>query len=401
VTGVPKTVVLGVTGSIAAYKSAEIVSRFRKLAVNVRVILTSAGSKFITPLTLETLSHAPVITDMWSRETPWEVEHISLAKAADAFLVAPASADFIAKAAYGIADDMLTTTLLATRAPVIVAPAMNSFMYSNPAVRENIAKLKQRGFIFIEPEEGLLACGDTGSGRLAEPSLIVEKVTFLLYRKKDLIGKRIIVSAGPTREQIDPVRFISNRSTGKMGFAIAEAAGERGAEVTLVAGKTDIQAPSCRERVDVISTEDMFRAIDERFTNCDALIMAAAPADFTPANVSDHKIKKKENLSLTLELKPTPDILSGMGGKKENRLLVGFAAETNNIEAYAREKLTAKNLDMIAANNVSEKGSGFETDTNSVTMYFKDGSVKSSGMKSKREVADFILDCLIEEMAKR
>jgi phosphopantothenoylcysteine decarboxylase/phosphopantothenate--cysteine ligase len=317
------------------------------------------------------------------------------------FLIAPASADFLAKAAYGIADDMLTTTLLATRAAVVAAPAMNSFMYSNPIVRENIARLKQRGFIFIEPEEGLLACGDTGSGRLAEPSSIIDRVMTLLYPKKDLIGKRIIVSAGPTREQIDPVRFISNRSTGKMGFAIAEAASERGADVTLVAGKTDLRAPFVAERVDVISTEDMYRAIDERFTGCHALIMAAAPADFTPANVSGHKIKKKENSVLTLELKPTSDILKSMGGKKDSRILVGFAAETDNIEAYAKEKLAAKNLDMIAANNVLEKGSGFETDTNSVTIYFRDGSERSSGMKSKREVADFILDCLAEKMAKQ
>ncbi|OQB25036.1 MAG: Coenzyme A biosynthesis bifunctional protein CoaBC [Firmicutes bacterium ADurb.Bin182] len=390
-----KTVVLGVTGSIAAYKSAEIVSRFRKLDVDVRVILTASGSKFITPLTLETLSRAPVITDMWSRETPWEVEHISLAKAADVFLVAPASANFLAKAAYGIADDMLTTTLLATRARIAVAPAMNALMYSNSVVRENISKLKGRGVVFIEPGEGILACGDTGSGRLAEPSLIVEKVMELLHPKLDLKGKNIIVSAGPTREHLDPVRFLSNRSTGKMGFAIAEAAAERGATVTLISGKTELETPFGTERVDVVSTREMYDAIDKRFSKCDALIMAAAPSDFTPVRVFENKIKKQANEDMKIEFKPTVDILKSVGQKKNDQIMIGFAAETENIEAYAREKLVNKNLDIIAANDISAEGTGFETDTNSVTLYFKDGSVKSSGLRSKREVADFILNFLV------
>ena len=396
----PKTVILGVTGSIAAYKSAEIVSRLKKSGVDVRVILTASGSKFITPLTLETLSLSPVVTDMFNRETPFEVEHISLAKAADVFLIAPASANFLAKAAMGIADDMLTTTLLATRAPVAVAPAMNSFMYLNPTVQKNIAILKEKGFMFIEPEEGLLACGDEGTGRLADPSNIVKRVMALLYPKRDLVNHRLLVSAGPTQEPIDPVRYLTNRSTGKMGFAIAEAAKERGADVTLIAGKTELKTPKGVKRIDVLTTEDMYRAINGAFEMCDTLIMAAAPADFTPAAYSENKIKKSGN-TMTLELKPAIDILKTISEKKNGHCLIGFAAETENIELYAKKKLVSKYLNMIVANDVTAKGAGFGTDTNAVTLYFPDGTSKKSGLVHKREIADFILDHILTDNRPR
>ncbi|MEL7609871.1 MAG: bifunctional phosphopantothenoylcysteine decarboxylase/phosphopantothenate--cysteine ligase CoaBC [Bacillota bacterium] len=392
-----KTVVLGVTGSIAAYKAAEIVSRLKKRDIDVRVILTKAGEQFITPLTLETLSHAPVVVDMFHRDAPWEVEHIALAKRADVFLIAPASADFIAKAAHGVADDMLTTTLLATKAPVLVAPAMNSAMYENPAVRENIEILKRRGFMFIDPDEGLLACGDTGSGRLAEPSDIVERTMRALYPKRDFEGVRALVSAGPTQEKIDPVRYLTNRSSGKMGYAIAEALTERGASVTLVSGPTGLAAPSGVDRVDVRSSQEMFRAIDGLFEECDLLIMAAAPADYTIAQPKDHKIKKSGSATLSLELSPTRDILGAMGEKKEKRMLVGFAAETEELAKNAREKLARKNLDMIFANDVSGTDTGFGVSTNSLTLYLPDGSELNSGLMQKREVADWMLD----QIAKR
>lgn len=390
------TVVLGVTGSIAAYKAAEIVSGLRKRGVAVRVILTRAGAEFITPLTLETLSAAPVVADMFNRTTPWEVEHISLAKQADLFLIAPASADIIAKAAHGIADDMLSTTLLATKAPVYFAPAMNVNMYENVAVQENIALLCRRGCKMIEPESGMLACGDTGKGRLASVDEIINTVMSALAVKRDLDGKRIVVSAGPTRESIDPVRFISNRSSGRMGYAIAEAAYKRGASVTLISGPTQLDAPQGVKRVEIMSSEDMFNAVDAAFSDCDALIMAAAPADFTVEETAEHKIKKDGRDELTLKLVPTKDILAHMGGKKGNRKLIGFAAETRDIAEYAAKKLERKNLDMIFANDVSAPGVGFGYDTNALTMYSRDGSSDASGLISKAEAADWLLDKLVK-----
>lgn len=392
-----KTVVLGVTGSIAAYKAAEIVSRLKKCDVDVHVILTKAGEQFITPLTLETLSHAPVVVDLFRRDTPWEVEHIALAKRADVFLIAPASADFLAKAAHGIADDMLTTTLLATNAPVLVAPAMNSAMYEHPAVQENIAILKRRGYLFIDPNEGLLACGDTGSGRLAEPVDIVERTIRALYPKRDFEGVRTLVSAGPTQEKIDPVRYLTNRSSGKMGYAIAEALTERGAIVTLVSGPTGLPVPNGVKCVDVRSSMEMFQAIDERFEECDMLIMAAAPADYTIAQPKDYKIKKTEEKTLTIELLPTRDILRAMGEKKGDRLLIGFAAETQELSKNAKEKLAKKNLDMIFANDVLGKDTGFAVSTNNLMLYLPDGNELESGLMEKREVAHWMLD----QIAKR
>ena len=393
----PKCVVLGITGSIAAYKAAEIVSRFVKNGVDVRVILTKAGAEFITPLTLETLSHAPVTVDMFHRESPWEVEHIALAKRADVFLVAPASADILAKAAHGIADDMLSTTLLATRAPVVFAPAMNTNMYLHPANETNMEILRERGCMFIEPEEGLLACGDIGKGRMAEPGEIVEKVMAMLAPRLDLSGKRILVSAGPTIEDIDPVRYLTNRSSGKMGYALAEAASARGAEVTLVSGPTALNCPPGVTRVNVRSSEDMFRAIDSAFDDCDILIMAAAPADFTPEAAAEHKIKKNGE-GITLALRPTRDILASMGRKKGFQILAGFAAETRDLEAYAKAKLEKKNLDMIFANDVVAPNAGFAVSTNSLTMYAREGEPKQSGLMSKLNAAHWVLDQIVSRM---
>ncbi len=386
-----KTIVLGVTGSIAAYKAADIVSRLKKKGYEVRVILTKSGAHFITPLTLETLSKSAVYVDQFSRETPYDVTHISLAKDADVFLVAPASANFIAKAANGIADDLITTTYLATRAPVIIAPAMNDKMLTHEATMNNIAILEKRGAKFIETEEGLLACNDVGKGRLAQVDDIIKAVEDVINPKRDLEGKNIIVSAGPTIEDIDPVRYLTNRSSGKMGFAIAAAAARRGANVTLIAGPVTLSTPQGVERVDIRSTKNMFEAINDRFDNAHALIMAAAPADFTPETVNENKIKKTGG-ELELTLQKTPDILASMGKNKKNQVLVGFAAETNDVENYAKGKLERKNLDFIAANDVSAKGVGFACDTNAVTLYSKSGKHENSGLLSKEALADWLLD---------
>ena len=392
-----KNVVLGVTGSIAAYKACDIVSRLRKQGVDVHVILTRAGAEIITPLALETMSANPVVVDMFHRENPWEVEHISLAKRADVFLVAPATANFLGKAAHGIADDMLTTTILATRAPVLVAPAMNVNMYENPVVQENIALLKKRGWHFIEPDAGLLACGDVGKGRLAEPEAIVAAAMELLYPRRDLAGKHVLVSAGPTQERIDPVRYITNRSSGKMGYAIAEAAAARGARVTLISGPVTLPVPEGVERVNVISSQDMFEAVHAAFDSCDGLIMAAAPADFTPAAFAEQKIKKNGREGMTLELAATRDILKSIGERKRQQRVMGFAAETEHLAENATKKLEAKNLDMIAANDVTAAGAGFAVDTNAVTLYKRDGSSEQSGTMPKRALADWLLDRLFEK----
>ena len=392
-----KNVVLGVTGSIAAYKACDIVSRLRKQGVDVHVILTRAGAEIITPLALETMSANPVVVDMFHRENPWEVEHISLAKRADVFLVAPATANFLGKAAHGIADDMLTTTILATRAQVLVAPAMNVNMYENPVVQENIALLKKRGWHFIEPDAGLLACGDVGKGRLAEPETIVAAAMELLYPRRDLAGKHVLVSAGPTQERIDPVRYITNRSSGKMGYAIAEAAAARGARVTLISGPVTLPVPEGVERVNVISSQDMFEAVHAAFDSCDRLIMAAAPADFTPAAFAEQKIKKNGREGMTLELAATRDILKSIGERKRQQRVMGFAAETEHLAENAAKKLEAKNLDMIAANDVTAAGAGFAVDTNAVTLYKRDGSSEQSGTMPKRALADWLLDRLFEK----
>mgnify|MGYP000996434213 FL=1 len=392
-----KTVVLGVTGSIAAYKACDIISGLKKQGLNVRVILTEAGAKIITPLALEAMSGAPVVTNMFSREAPWEIEHISLAKAADLFLIAPATANFLAKAAHGIADDMLSTTILATRAPILVAPAMNSAMYLNPVVQENMAILEKRGYGFIRPASGRLACGDEGVGKLAAVEDIIAAAMAALYPRQDLKGKRILVSAGPTRERIDPVRYITNRSSGKMGYAIARAAAERGAEVTLVSGPVTLTPPQGVELVNIVSSADMFEAVTSRFDACDALIMAAAPADFTPAKAVEQKIKKQGG-GMELSLVNTQDILAAVGARKGGRTLMGFAAESENLAENAKAKLQRKNLDFIAANDILAMDAGFGVDTNRVTLYDDGGGSRDSGPMTKEALADWLLDALAQRM---
>lgn len=390
-----KHVVMGVTGSIAAYKACDIISALRKSGVDVHVILTHAGAEIITPLTLETISGNRVVKDMFDSDRHFEVEHISLAKLADLFLVAPATANFIGKMASGIADDMLTTTVMATTAPVMIAPAMNTNMYLDAATQANIETLKRRGCEFIDPATGRLACGDEGIGKLAAVEDIVRAVLDKLNVKRDLEGKRVLVTAGPTREAIDPVRYITNRSSGKMGYAIAEAAAERGADVTLISGPVSLRTPDGVKRVDIVSSDELCDSVIERFPGCDILVMAAAPADFTPAEFSSEKIKKGGD-NLTLNLRATRDILKTIAPLKSNQKVMGFAAETHNVENNAIEKLKRKKLDFIAANDVTAEGAGFGTDTNIITLYGADGSREHSGMVTKREAADWLLDRLVK-----
>ena len=390
-----KHVVMGVTGSIAAYKACDIISALRKSGVDVHVILTHAGAEIITPLTLETISGNRVVKDMFDSDRHFEVEHISLAKLADLFLVAPATANFIGKMASGIADDMLTTTVMATTAPVMIAPAMKTNMYLDAATQANIEILKRRGCEFIAPATGHLACGDEGIGKLAAVEDIVRAVLDKLNVKRDLEGKRVLVTAGPTREAIDPVRYITNRSSGKMGYAIAEAAAERGADVTLISGPVSLRTPSGVKRVDIVSSDELCDSVIERFPGCDILVMAAAPADFTPAEFSSEKIKKGGD-NLTLNLRATRDILKTIAPLKSNQKVMGFAAETHNVENNAIEKLKRKKLDFIAANDVTAEGAGFGTDTNIITLYGADGSREHSGMVTKREAADWLLDRLVK-----
>ena len=390
-----KHVVMGVTGSIAAYKACDIISALRKSGVDVHVILTHAGAEIITPLTLETISGNRVVKDMFDSDRHFEVEHISLAKLADLFLVAPATANFIGKMASGIADDMLTTTVMATTAPVMIAPAMNTNMYLDAATQANIETLKRRGCELIAPATGHLACGDEGIGKLAAVEDIVRAVLDKLNVKRDLEGKRVLVTAGPTREAIDPVRYITNRSSGKMGYAIAEAAAERGADVTLISGPVSLRTPGGVKRVDIVSSGELCDSVIECFPGCDILVMAAAPADFTPAEFSSEKIKKGGD-NLTLNLRATRDILKTIAPLKSNQKVMGFAAETHNVENNAIEKLKRKKLDFIAANDVTAEGAGFGTDTNIITLYGADGSREHSGMVTKREAADWLLDRLVK-----
>ncbi len=401
-------VVLGVTGGIACYKSAAVVSALCKSGINVDVIMTENATRFVGPMTFQTLSKNPVTVDTFGSVKYWEVEHIALAEKADVMLIAPATADIIGKVASGIADDMLSTTIMAVTAPVVFAPSMNVHMYENPVVQENIARLKKLGYRFIEPGEGLLACGDTGRGRMAEPEEITAYVDNLLKSAdsgkediaesmpvRDLEGHRIMVTAGPTVEEIDPVRYISNRSSGKMGYAVAERALHRGADVVLISGPVNISAPEGVELIRVTSTRDMLRACESVFDGVDAVIKAAAPSDFHVVNASEHKIKKDGNGGISLQLKENPDILATLGKKKGDRILIGFAAETRNLEEYARKKIRRKNLDMIVANNVALPEAGFDKDTNIVEFITPDGRIERFDTMQKSEVADLILDRLV------
>ncbi|HPT75787.1 MAG TPA: bifunctional phosphopantothenoylcysteine decarboxylase/phosphopantothenate--cysteine ligase CoaBC [Defluviitaleaceae bacterium] len=387
-----KTVVLGVTGGIAAYKACEIASRLVKSGIEVNVIMTRSAQEFVRPLVFQSLTNRPVATDMFKEPVTWDIEHISLAKKADLFLIAPATANIIGKIAAGIADDMLSTTVMATKAPVVIAPAMNTAMYNNVIVQRNIQTLSDLGYHFISPAEGRLACGDTGIGKLADVDIIVEKVLELLDQQpQDYKGKKVVVTAGPTREALDPVRYISNHSSGKMGYSLAEAAVKRGAEVILISGPTHIKPPCGCQTIFVTTTEEMYQEVIKHYENADVLIKAAAPSDYTPEFVSDHKIKKNKE-GLTIKLKLNKDILKELGRLKKKQILVGFAAETDNELEYGKKKLEEKNLDMICINNVAQENVGFGYDTNKITLVKKTGEEKSLPLMSKKELANMILD---------
>jgi phosphopantothenoylcysteine decarboxylase/phosphopantothenate--cysteine ligase len=386
-----KTVILGVTGSIAAYKAAELASLMVKRNYAVHVIMTPAATRFITPLTLQAISQNPVHVDMFASPGSWEIGHISLAGRADLVLVAPASADFIARLAAGMADDLLAATIMATRATVLLAPAMNDGMYANPVLQEKIVYLKGVGYRFIEPETGRLACGTVGQGRLASSDAIIGAVSQALSSYRDLAGKRILVTAGPTREPLDPVRYLSNYSSGKMGYAIAEEACRRGAVVTLVSGPTQLAPPPGVSLVPVETAQEMFEAVVGRYDQVDAVIKAAAVADFRPRQKSGQKLKKQV-VSPVLELERTPDILSYLGEHKSRQVLVGFAAETENLLENAGSKLRQKNLDLMVANDLTEPGAGFGVDTNLVTLLYSSGEIIKLPVLSKKEVAGILLD---------
>ena len=390
-----KCVVLGVTGGIAAYKACEIVSRLKKLHANVRVVLTEHACRFVQPLTFETLSGNQVAVSAF--EHSFEIEHISLARAADVLLIAPATANIIGKMAHGIADDLLSTTAMAVTCPILIAPAMNCAMYKSAALQENLAALKKRGVLTVGPESGHLACGDEDIGRMSEPETIVARVCEMLRGQDDLAGKHVLVTAGPTREMVDPVRFLSNRSSGKMGYAIAEAAARRGARVTLVSGPVALERPQGVETVLITSTLDLYREVTERAKAADLVIQAAAPADFRPLETARHKIKKTGE-GMTLQLTPNPDVAAQLGrDKHDGQVLVAFAAETDDLIANARKKLDKKNADMVVANDVTQPGAGFAGDTNRVTLVTR-SDARELPLMSKRDVADAILDRALELM---
>lgn len=391
-----KKIVLGVTGGIAAYKSAEIVSRLRHLGAEVHVIMTENAAKFVAPLTFQTLSANPVVTDTFATPETWNVEHVALAKLADIFVIAPATANILAKMACGIADDMLSTTVLATKAPVLAAPAMNTGMWTAPATAQNVETLRNRGLHIIGPGSGMLACGDEGAGRMSEPEEIVAEIERILAAKADLQGLKVLVTAGATRERLDPVRFLTNDSSGKMGFALAEAARDRGAEVTLVKGSTTAKVPSGVRIVEAESAADLLRAMKKEAGRQDIVIQAAAVADYRPATFSKTKIKKKAGEALTVTLEENPDIAKAVGAmKKKGQILAGFAAETDHVVKHAKEKLAAKNLDLIVANDVTRPGAGFNTDTNIVTLITADRT-EDLPIMTKRAAAEIILDRILE-----
>lgn len=394
-----KNILLAVCGGIAAYKVVDVASKLRKLGANVHVVMTKEATEFVTPLTFQEISGNPVNISMWDKVTNWNVEHIALASLADLVLIAPATANIIGKIANGIADDMLSTVIMATKAPVLVAPAMNSNMYENPITQRNINTLKEYGYQIIKPASGHLACGVTGIGRLPEPLTLVENVQAYFEKQlkdKSLVGKKIIVSAAGTREPIDPVRYISNRSSGKMGYAIAQEAANRGANVILVSGITNIEAPKNVQLIKVESACEMQKHIEEHFSTADITIMSAAVSDYRVKNVATQKIKKSDE-TMTIELVKNPDILKGLGAKKStNQYLVGFAAETQNVEEYAKDKLKRKNLDMIVANDVSQAGAGFNVDTNIAKIITADGKIKTAPLMKKTQLASLILDTIEE-----
>ena len=387
-----KTVVIGVSGGIAVYKTLDVISRLRKLGVNVYVIMTKSATEFVTPLSFQSLSQNYVVCDMFEDPKTWDVEHISLAKRADVFLIAPATANVIGKMANGISDDMLTTTVMATKAKVLIAPAMNTNMYENPIVQRNIGILKDLGYNFVDPESGRLACGDTGKGKLASPETIVEDVVKLLSKEQDLKGTSIVVTAGPTVESIDPMRYITNRSTGKMGYSIAKEAIERGADVTLITGPTNLTPPqNLKKLIKIESANDMYEAVLENLDENDVVIKSAAVADYKPKNYSNKKIKKSDE-DLFIQLDRNKDIAQEIGKIKNNKILVGFAAETTDLIETASLKIKKKNLDFIVANDLTKEGAGFGVDTNIVKIIDKEGNITEYPKMKKDEVANVILD---------
>ena len=388
-----KKIVLGVTGGIAVYKAVDLVSRLRKQGAEVRVIMTDHAQQFVTPLIFKEISGNKVATSMWESNQEFNVEHIALANWADVFLVAPATANILAKMACGIADDLLSTTLLAAQAPIIVCPAMNTGMFENPVTQENIQKLSNLGITVMPPAVGVLACGTSGAGRLPEPQQIVEFVSaFFAKREGDLRGLKVLVTAAGTREPIDPVRFVGNRSSGKMGYAVAQMAAERGAEVLLISGPSALDIPANVKAIKVETTNEMLEACLDTYDKVDIVIKAAAVADYRPRDVADQKIKKKTDDALTVVMDKNPDILKTLGGKKTHQVLIGFAAETQNLLANASEKIIKKNLDMIVANDVTAAGAGFNTDTNIVKLLYPTGECLALEQMPKVEVANVILD---------
>lgn len=390
-----KCVVLGVTGGIAAYKACEILRLLQKQGIDVFVVMTKNACQFVTPLTFETLSGHPVAADTFARPATWEVEHIALAKRADLFLIAPATADIIGKMACGIADDMLSTTVMATRAPVMIAPAMNTGMWENPATQQNIATLVSRGVHVVTPATGHLACGDSGAGKLEDVSVIARRALDVLEAKRDWEGLRLMVTAGPTREALDPVRYISNRSSGKMGYAIARAAQRRGAQVTLLTGPVFIEPPQGVKVVPFMTTQELLDRALASAQEQDVIIQSAAPADYRAKEIAPQKIKKQGGEDMTIELVENPDVAATLGrAKRADQTFVGFAAETNDVLAHAKGKLVRKNLDMIVANDVTAPGAGFDVNTNIVTLMTRDGA-ESLPLMSKDEVAERILDAVL------
>lgn len=389
-----KNIILGVTSSIAAYKSANFASALVKKGCNVNVLMTENATNFINPLTFEELTKHKCIIDTFDRNVQYNVVHISLAVSADAFIIAPASANVIGKIANGIADDMLTTTVMACKCPVIISPAMNTNMYENPIVQDNLAKLERFGYIIVPPAEGRLACGTIGKGKMPDEQVLLDYLERALSDKQDFKGKRVLVTAGPTQESIDPVRYITNHSSGKMGYAVARQAMLRGAEVTLVSGKVNLPPVPFVKMIYITTAEDMYNAVTAEFENTDIVIKAAAVADFRPKRIADDKLKKADGMD-SIELEPTKDILKELGKNKKNRFICGFSMETKNMTENSRKKLENKNLDMIVCNNLKVEGAGFQGDTNVVTVIDKT-NITELGIMSKTEVADKILDRIAE-----
>ncbi|RHS77469.1 bifunctional phosphopantothenoylcysteine decarboxylase/phosphopantothenate--cysteine ligase CoaBC [Firmicutes bacterium AM43-11BH] len=390
-----KTVLLGVTGSIAAYKIASLASALKKLHADVHVLMTQNATNFINPITFESLTGNKCLVDTFDRNFQFQVEHVSIAKKADVVMIAPASANVIGKLAHGIADDMLTTTVMACKCKKYISPAMNTNMFENPIVQDNLKTLEHYGYEVIQPASGYLACGDTGAGKMPEPETLLAYIEKEIAREKDLQGKKILVTAGPTQEAIDPVRYITNHSSGKMGYAIAKAAMLRGAEVTLVSGRTAIEAPLFVNVVPIVTAKDMFEAVTEISNEQDIIIKAAAVADYRPAVVSSEKVKKKEG-QMSIELERTDDILKYLGeNKREGQFLCGFSMETQNMISNSRAKLERKNLDMVAANNVKEAGAGFQGDTNVLTLITQKEET-SLPLMSKEDAANKLLDKILE-----